>query len=61
MVIENKKVFINSFFHSQLNHCPLVWVCHSCRNNPNINSLHERYLSLIVSTEKSSQEEVLER
>ena len=44
MVIENKKGFINSFFHSQLNHCPLVWVCHSCRNNPNINSLHERYL-----------------
>ena len=52
MTIEKKKVLINSFFNSQFNYCPLVWMCHSRRNNTKINNLHERCLRLINSDKK---------
>ena len=29
MAIWKKKVLMNSFFDSQFNYCPLVWICHS--------------------------------
>ena len=44
IAIEKKKVPMNSFFDSQFNYCPLVWMCHCCRNNTKINNLHEIYL-----------------
>ena len=49
MMIETKKVLINSFLDSQFNYCPLVWMCHSRRNNTKINALYERCLQLIYS------------
>ena len=59
MAIEKKKVLMNSFFDSQFNYRPLVWMCHSRRNNTKINNLHERCLRLIYSDKKSSYEELL--
>ena len=58
---EKKKVLMNSFFESQFNYCPLVWMCHSRRNNTKIHNLHERCLRLIYSDKKSSYEEILEK
>ena len=42
IAIEKKKVLMNSFFDSQFNYCPLVWMCHSRKNNTKINNLQER-------------------
>ena len=61
MAIEKKKAFINYFSDSQFNYCPLVWMCHSRRNNTKISNLHERCLRLIYSYKKSSYEELLEK
>ena len=33
MTIKKEKVLMNSFFNSQFNYCPLVWLYHSRRNN----------------------------
>ena len=52
MAIDNKKVLVNSFFDYQVNHGPLVWMCHSRRNNTKINNLHERCLQPIYSDKK---------
>ena len=59
MAIEEKKVLMNSFFDSQFNYCPLVWMCHSHRSNTKINNLYERCHRLIYSDKKSSYEELL--
>ena len=62
MAIEKEKVLMNSFFDSQFNNCPLVWICHGRRNNTKINNnLHERCLRLRYSDKKSSYEELLEK
>ena len=57
--IKKKKVLINSFFNSQFNYCPLVWMCHSRRYNRKIDDLHQTHLRLIHSEKKSSYEELL--
>ena len=44
MAIEKKKVLMNTFFDSQFNYCPVVWMCHSHRNNTKVNNLYERCL-----------------
>ena len=36
MTLEKKKIVMNSFFNSQFNYCPLVWMFHSRRNNNKI-------------------------
>ena len=33
MTIKKENVLMNSFFSSQFNYCPLVWMYHSGRNN----------------------------
>ena len=37
-----RRLFMNSFFTSQFNYCPLVWMCHHRSVNNKINRLHER-------------------
>ena len=49
---------MNSFFNSQFNYCPLVWMCHS-RRNKKVNDLHERCLRIIYSDKQWSYEELL--
>ena len=46
---------MNSFFNSQFNYCPLVWMFDSRSNNNNkINRLHGRDLHVVYNDFKSS-------
>ena len=61
MNISKKKLIMNSFFTSQFNYCPLVWMCHSRFINNKINRLHETCLRIIYSDKSSTFEELLEK
>ena len=49
MSLPKRKIRMNSFFSSAFNYCPLVWMCHSRKNNNRINRIHERCLRLIYN------------
>ena len=51
---------MNSFFTSQFNYCPLVWMFHSRTMINKINHLHERCLRIVYSDKTSSFEKLLE-
>ena len=53
------KLLMNSFFTSQFNYCPLVWMCHNRTINNKINRLHEKYLRIVYNDNKSSFQELL--
>ena len=61
MSIPKRKLLMNSFFISQFNYCPLVWMCHSRLMNNKINRLHEKCLRIVYSDKTSSFEELLEK
>ena len=50
---------MNSFFDSQFNYCPLVWMLHSRNVNTKINNLHFRALKIIHRDETSTFDELL--
>ena len=53
---------MNSFFNSQFNYCPLVWMFDSRSNNNNkINRLHGRDLRIVHNDFKSSFKNLLEK
>ena len=52
---------MNSFFNSQFNYCPLVWMFHSRSINNKINRLHERVLRIVYNDFKSSFKNLLEK
>ena len=54
-------LLINSFFKTQFNYCPSIWMSHSRENNSKINRLHERYLRAIYNDKQSSFNEFLEK
>ena len=41
MSLSKKKKLVSSFFNSQFNYCPLIWMFHSRIINNKINRLHE--------------------
>ena len=47
MCLSKKRTLMNVSFNSQFNYCPLIWMCHSRKNNIKINRLHERCLRTI--------------
>ena len=57
--ISKRRILMNSFFNSQFNYCPLVWMFHSRSINNKINRLHERVLSIVYNDFKSSFENLL--
>ena len=61
MSIPKRKLLMNSFFISQFNYCPLVWMCHSRLMNNKINRLHEKCLRIVYSDKTSSFEELLDK
>ena len=61
MRIPKRKLLMNSFFISQFNYCPLVWMCHSRLMNNKINRLHEKCLHIVHSDKTSSFEELLDK
>ena len=46
MRIPKRKLLMDSFFISQFNYCPLVWICHSRLMNNKVNQVHERCLRI---------------
>ena len=57
---ENKKCILNhSFFLSQFNYCPPVWMFHSHTLNNKINRLHERCVNIVYNGTKSTYENFL--
>ena len=61
MVLEKRKLIMNTFFTSQFSYCPLIWMCHSRANNRKINMLHERCLRIIYNDKQSSFTELLNK
>ena len=59
--ITKRRILMNSFFRSQFNYCPLIWMCHSRTNNRKINRLHERCLRIIHNDKHSSFIKFLEK
>ena len=53
MNLTKRKLLMNSFFASQFNCCPLVWMCHNRTISKKINLLHERCLHIIHNDNKS--------
>ena len=56
-----RKMIMNSFFDSQFNYCPLVWMFHSRGINTKINNLHYRALRIIHRDETSTFDELLKK
>ena len=50
MNIDKKCIIMNSFFYSQFDYCPLVWMLHSRSINNKINPLHGRAYALYLVT-----------
>ena len=56
-----RRILMNSFFRSQFNYCPLIWMSHSRTNNRKINRLHERCLRIMYYDKQSSFIKLLEK
>ena len=56
-----RKLLMNSFFDSQFNYCPLVWMFHSRKVNTKINNLHYRALKITHRDETSTFDELLKK
>ena len=41
MELGKRCMLMNAFFSSQLNYCPIIWICHCHALNNKINILHE--------------------
>ena len=61
MILSKRHLLMNSFFKTQFNQCPLIWMCHSRENNRKINRLHERCLRTVYNDKQSSFNELLEK
>ena len=60
MSIPKRKLLMNSFFTSQINHYLLTSMCHSRTMSNKINRLHERCLRTAYSEKTSSFDKLLE-
>ena len=61
MDISRRKILMNTFFRSQFNYCPLIWIFYNPSLNHKINRLHERCFQIIYSDKKSSLDELLDK
>ena len=61
MNLSKRRLLMNSFFKTQFNYCPLMWMCDSRENNRKINRLHERCLRTIHNDKQSSFNGLLEK
>ena len=61
MLVSLKKLLMDSFFNSQFNYCPLIWMCHSCTVNNNINQLQETCLHIVYSDKTLFFKKLLEK
>ena len=61
LIIEKRKILLNSFITAQFNYCPLIWMWHSRTFNKKINGIQERALRIVYNDYKSNFKEFLER
>ena len=52
---------MDAFISSQLNYCPLIWMCHSRGIHTQINRIHERALTIVYKDNTLSFEKLLEK
>ena len=58
---EEKKALINSYFYSNFNYCPLVWMLSSAKLLNKVESLQKRFLRFVYEGYVSSHEELLQK
>ena len=58
---EEKKTLINSYFHSNFNYCPLVWMFSSAKSLNKGESLQKTALRFLYEDYVSPYEELLQR
>ena len=58
---EGKKTLINSYFYSNCNYCPLVWMFSNAKSLNKIESLQKRTLRFLYEDYVSSYEELLQK
>ena len=56
---EEKKTLINSYFYSNFNYCPLIWMFSSAKSLNKVESLQKRILRFLYEDYVSSYEELL--
>ena len=61
MNLSRKRKQVSSFFNSQFNYCPLIWMFDGRIINNNINRLHERCLRLFYEDKSTSLEKLLDQ
>ena len=61
MSLFKKRTYMNAFFNSQFNYCPLIWMCHSRENNNKINRLQEECLRITYNHKPLSFNALLEK
>ena len=62
MIIDKRKIALNSSVTSQFNYCRLIWMCHRRTTlNNKINRVHERVLRIVYNDNRSNFKELLER
>ena len=59
--IRKRRTLMNSFFKSQFNYCPLIWMCCNRSLNSKIDRLHELSLRIAYSDKTSDFSDLLEK
>ena len=54
-------LLMNSFFRSEFNYCPLIWMCCSCENNRKTKQPYEECLRTMCNDKQSSFSELLKK
>ena len=58
---EEKKTLLNSYFYSNFNYCPLVWMFSSAKSLNKVESLQKKALRFLYEDYVSSYEELLQK
>ena len=58
---DKRRIIFNSYFLSQFNYCPFIWVNHNKSINKKISNFYERALRLIYCDHSSNFQELLQR
>ena len=58
---DKRRILFNSYFLSQFNYCPLIWMNYNKLKSKKINNLHERALRLIHCDHSINFQELLQR
>ena len=60
LAFEEKKALINSYFYSNFNYCPLVWMFDNAKSSNEVEPLQKRALYFLYDNYDSSYQSILE-